>query len=173
MTPSIIDNVTSPKGQLDWLRVLMIPALLNSLVMFPAVLLMAILGSGTALAIVGSFPAVLAVLVHTAVIGFAVIIWDRASLFSAILMCLYILGNVAVVILLRSTEPLMATLPWYEIGLSGDSTLGAILQIIVSVTLALIVPAMSAWRLFRHAFDMDVIDHSSPVELWDLKSINK
>lgn len=175
MNPSIIDNVKSPKNQLDWLRVLLIPALINSLIMFPMLLLMAMMGSdtGTDQAIRGSYLAIFTVLIHTGAILIAILTWDRVPLLSGVLLTLYLIGNVAVLILFKNTNPLMTIIPWHETGLSSDSALRTILDAIVSVTLAIVIPALSTWRLFRHAFDMDVVDYSGPVKLWDLKSINK
>lgn len=175
MSQPVIDNAKSPKSQLEWLRVLMIPAAINSLVMFPMLLLMSIMGSdsGTDQAIRGSYLAILLVFIHTGAILISLFAWDKASLFASILLTVYVIGNIGVLILFRSTSPLMTIIPWSVTGLAYDSGLRTILDNLVSLMLAIIIPVVSIWRLFRHAFDMDVVDHSHPANLWDLKSINK
>lgn len=67
----------------------------------------------------------------------------------------------------------MIVIPRQVFGLSSGSGIATGLDALVGISLGIIVPVLSAWRHFRHAFELDVVDHTRSVELWDLESINK
>lgn len=174
MTPSIIEHAKSPKSQLEWLRVLILPMVVMTALAYPWAIFSSIMAtdSGTPAAMRAGYMIFFGSTFYLLAVVFAATKWSDWSLISAILLSLVSIANIAGLVFL----PFVASvIPWIAIGFLGLSlsdTAATIIGFILFALFFVVVPLLSIWRLVRHAFDMDVIDHTGPVELWDLKSIN-
>lgn len=172
---TLLSRIKSAKWQLEMLRLPVAMVAVISCLVYPWAIFMAIMASdsGTPTAIRGSYFLLFGFTFYAFALIVSSLKWSDWPLLSAILLVPVTIANGAALILIPFIAARIALFPIGFLGVSLSNTTYTILGCIVFVLLFIAVPLLSIWRLFRHGYDLDVFDPSTPVHLWDLKTINR
>lgn len=172
---TFLSNLTTPKELLRILRILFLPMVVMTSLAYPWALFSAIMAtdSGTPAAMRAGYLIFFGCTFYLVAVIFVAIKWDDWALLSAILLTPVCVTNLAGVIFLPKVVSLIPWIALGFLGLSVSDTAVTIIGLILFILLFVVVPLLSIWRLVRHSFELDVVDYSRPVDLWDLKRLNK
>lgn len=171
---TIQEKLKTPKGQLEILRIIFAPIPAVAILVYPWAMMGAIMpiGPGTDDSIRRAYLALFGFTFYLIAVGLIGIKWSNRPLASAILLVPITLANIATLIFFPFIAARIMLFPLGFLGVSLSETIYTILGGIPFGLIFVVAPVLSIWRLFRHAFDMDIPPLEQPIEMWDLKRLN-